>query len=75
MSAGVLKPRREARGNDPGQSEIAVRSRNIMADTSSSLYLDSVQCHSQDVVRWKENQRTDFVSWQTGVRARFGVLF
>lgn len=42
-----------------------------MAGASSSFYLDGVQCHSEDLINWKENQKAELVSWQPGMKARF----
>lgn len=72
VSVGVLQPRQCRHGTQPGQSEIAVRKRNFRAEASSSWYLGGVQCHAEDLIKRKENQRTEFVSWQTQVRASVG---
>lgn len=67
VSVGVLKPGQGGCGFT--QDSLRLQSGgDITGEAHSSLYLDSVRCYSEDTRR-KENQRIQFASWQSKVRA------
>lgn len=65
VSVGVLKP---GQGGCGFTQDSLQSGRDITGEAHSSLCLDSVRSHSEDTRR-KENQRIQFASWQSKVRA------